>query len=261
MTAKRIPGFLQIITNDVPPDLQQKINQSPDSFEVFALVGKWLIRNKKLSPAVLQYLAKSTSNVVNYGVIRPTAVWVIPKPSEQFLRDRQGTFNTCNGYTAYAKRFGKKTQLAARGRRIASTSLAHPDFLYHSSDPANREAIRQQGLDHTLSDAYQVAAEPEKILVIVHPGSACGSADFNYGSRSAADAERNGLIHEWNNWQGGAIVIDGELSDELPDYPELNAALTGVVDRAKAAGRTSIREYGQDPAQMQVIRKVVKEKG
>jgi GNAT superfamily N-acetyltransferase len=109
--------------------------------------------------------------------------------------------------------------------------------------------------------AKTAAAKPESILVIVHPGSACGSADFNYGSRDTADAERTGLIREWTNWRGGVIVIDGELSDELPDYPELNAALTSVVDRAKSAGKVSLREYGQDPAQVRVIKQVVKTRG
>jgi hypothetical protein len=86
----------------------------------------------------------------------------------------------------------------------------------------------------------------ETILVIVHPGSACGSADFNYNSKSIAGAERDGLIMEFDNWQEGVIVIDGDLSTELSDYPELNRAIINVLERAKQNGHISIRKRGDD---------------
>jgi pyrimidine deaminase RibD-like protein len=62
---------------------------------------------------------KRYHNVVNYGGIKPGAVWVIPKPNERFLRDRQGTFNTHNGYVNYAKRFGEKYDLTEAKKSIA----------------------------------------------------------------------------------------------------------------------------------------------
>jgi hypothetical protein len=104
----------------------------------------------------------------------------------------------------------------------------------------------------------KTANAPLKTLVIVHPGSCCGSANDHYGSRSTANAVRDGLVYEWNSWQGGVIVIDGELSDELPDYPELNSALSGILARAKQNGLISIRRFGHDPDQVSVIKTLLK---
>lgn len=104
----------------------------------------------------------------------------------------------------------------------------------------------------------QKRAAVAEVLVIVHPGSACGSANDHYGSRNTANGVRDGLIYEWNAWQGGVIVIDGEFSDELPRYPALNAALSGVLARAKQRGLISIRRYGHDPDQIRVINALLK---
>lgn len=83
------------------------------------------------------------------------------------------------------------------------------------------------------------------LLVVVHPGSCCGSADFNLGKYDAR-ACRDGIVHELNAWTGGIIVIDGNLSDELKSYPMFNQALDGAIDRARAAGLISTRIKG-DP--------------
>jgi hypothetical protein len=65
----------------------------------------------------------------------------------------------------------------------------------------------------------------QKLLVIVHPGSACGSADFNLG-KFEARAARDTLRGAIEDWEGGVIVIDGELSDELEHVPSLARAMT-----------------------------------
>lgn len=83
------------------------------------------------------------------------------------------------------------------------------------------------------------------VLVIVHPGSACGSADSHLG-RFQARAGRDGLVLEANGWRGGVIVIDGALSDELPRYPAWNAAINGCLTRAKAQGLVSLRVFACD---------------
>lgn len=82
-------------------------------------------------------------------------------------------------------------------------------------------------------------------LIVVHPGSCCGSADFNLG-RYEASGEREYLSAFLDRWSGPVIVIDGSLSDELPDYSQLNDALLGALARAKAAGHQSMRVYGCD---------------
>jgi len=99
------PNLLKIIQL-VPKELKVKLQQPNVDYEINALAGKWLVNN--ISDETMQYLVKRYHNVVNYSGMKPNAVWVIPKPTERFLRDRQRTFNTHNGYANYAKRFGKR---------------------------------------------------------------------------------------------------------------------------------------------------------
>ncbi len=79
------------------------------------------------------------------------------------------------------------------------------------------------------------------ILVLVHPGSACGSADFNLGPFEGERA-RDILAQDLADWEGGVIVIDGALSDEVPGYPSLADAL----DEALAQARPALRILGDD---------------
>ena len=97
-------------------------------------------------------------------------------------------------------------------------------------------------------------------LVLVHPGSACGSATSNLG-RQAANEARDGLCHELRNWTGGVIVLDGELSDELPGFPELRNQINAALQRAASAGQVSIRRMADDPAQVDEIKKIINELG
>ncbi len=87
------------------------------------------------------------------------------------------------------------------------------------------------------------------VLIVVHPGSACGSADFNLG-RLDARAARESLVDELNGWSGPLVVIDGALSDELASYPALNSAIVGAYTRAQQGGYLSLRLQGDDPEQV-----------
>lgn len=69
-----------------------------------------------------------------------------------------------------------------------------------------------------------------KILIMVHPGSACGSAEFNIG-RDDARAGRIALAEEMADWHGPVIVIDSDLSDELGGYPVYAGAIEACLDR------------------------------
>ncbi len=103
---KDLPANLSQLIQTIPQNLRNQLQQDQVNFETVAVAGKWA--TSKLSSATIQYLLKRYANVVSYGAIKPSAVWIIPKPTERFLRDRQGTFDTFNGYTNYAKRFGKR---------------------------------------------------------------------------------------------------------------------------------------------------------
>lgn len=69
------------------------------------------------------------------------------------------------------------------------------------------------------------------LLVVVHPGSACGSASFNLGWKDAVFA-RTRLIRDISTWRGHVLVVDGYLSDELEDRPQLQRAIRTSLSRA-----------------------------
>jgi hypothetical protein len=86
---------------------------------------------------------------------------------------------------------------------------------------------------------------PRTILIVVHPGSACGSADLNLGGEVAACA-RTDLAHGIRSWCGPAVIIDGALSEELrqPKYADLARAIDACLDAARADGLPAIRVMG-----------------
>jgi len=85
----------------------------------------------------------------------------------------------------------------------------------------------------------------QTVLVVVHPGSALGSADFNLG-KFEARAARDQLAQELETWEGPLLVIHGQLSEDLPDYPRLHQAIEGAVARNKAAGFAADQVRGCD---------------
>ena len=68
------------------------------------------------------------------------------------------------------------------------------------------------------------------LLILVHPGSLCGSADMNLCDE--ADAAREAVIDELNGWSGSILVLDGWLSDELGLYPLLKKAIDDAISRS-----------------------------
>lgn len=97
------------------------------------------------------------------------------------------------------------------------------------------------------------------VLILVHPGSLCGSADMNLG-RYDARAVRDGIITELDGWTGPIVVIDGALSDELEQYSTLGIAIDAAVLRAQSSGLTGMRIMGDDDSdfnQVSAIRKIV----
>ena len=97
------------------------------------------------------------------------------------------------------------------------------------------------------------------ILVLVHPGSLCGSAHMNLG-RADARIARDAVAQDLSAWTGGIVVIDGDASDELPDYPIFEAAIRNALDRAQAGGLLSVRLPGEDPEQIAAVRSFVTER-
>lgn len=88
-------------------------------------------------------------------------------------------------------------------------------------------------------------ADIPQVMIVTHPGSCCGSANDLLG-RMEANGGRDDITFALNKWQGGVIVVDGDLSDELPSYPGFDRAIKGALSRAAAAGLPSMRVFACD---------------
>jgi hypothetical protein len=86
--------------------------------------------------------------------------------------------------------------------------------------------------------------DEERILVVVHPGSACGSADFNLGTE--AGPAREALAVEIMTWPHAMLVVDGDLNDEIEHYAMLAIALENAGDVKE---RKMIRVQACDPTE------------
>lgn len=73
------------------------------------------------------------------------------------------------------------------------------------------------------------------LLIVVHPGSMCGSADFNFGDKEASLA-REAVMVDLITHVGDVIVLDGNLSDELTHFEDLNFAINYAVRSANEYG-------------------------
>lgn len=68
-------------------------------------------------------------------------------------------------------------------------------------------------------------AAPSSLLIVVHPGSLCGSLDMHLGNE--ADETRYAIAEEIENWPGPVAVVSGCFMDELErsGYRDLGRAL------------------------------------
>jgi hypothetical protein len=104
----------------------------------------------------------------------------------------------------------------------------------------------------------------KKLLVVVHPGSACGSASDWLGW-DRADTARERLAQDIREWNGSVLVIDNLLSDELWKYPALDTAINRALERATANGEVAVRLHGDDgpgegePDQVDVAREFIEQ--
>lgn len=106
--------------------------------------------------------------------------------------------------------------------------------------------------------------EKKKILVIVHPDSACGSADFNLG-RDNAEYQRVEMQCLIQSWEGHVMVMEGGMADELSGFrgswQRLGEAIDQALEGAKARGHIASRitaADGSDYPQQVAIHDLVK---
>jgi len=91
-----------------------------------------------------------------------------------------------------------------------------------------------------MSDKFENAPEA---LVLVHPGSLCGSARMAIGKQEA-NAIRENILEEVARHNGPLVVIDGFLSDEL-SFHENSLINEALVENA-AEGHLALRLWGCD---------------
>ncbi len=85
----------------------------------------------------------------------------------------------------------------------------------------------------------------DRALIVVHPDSALGSADFNLGVEQARGA-RGALAAELAAWSGPVLVIGGSLAKEFAAYPLLLATLDKLLIRCHGHGFVADRRRGAD---------------
>jgi len=124
----------------------------------------------------------------------------------------------------------------------------------HSMALAHRQAF-----DATLKYLSSVLGGPAKVWrpaqglsILVHPGSLCGSADFNL-SLDEGDEVRV-RTSQWlaEEVMGHLLVLDNELSDEIGQYPMLDAMLSKALQACEAEGHCALRLPAEDPDHDQI---------
>lgn len=83
----------------------------------------------------------------------------------------------------------------------------------------------------------------DKTLILVHPGSMCGSARMHLG-KYEADAAREAVLYEVEHHNGPLIIIDGFLSDELSAQEQ--AVIEDRLIKGESEGHLSLRIWGCD---------------
>ncbi len=109
--------------------------------------------------------------------------------------------------------------------------------------PNQRQAAVTRQTEEPAPSSREGTGPPitETLLVVVHPGSACGSADFNLGATTAAHRRRT-LIADLDAWSGPLLVIEGSLGL----YRSMALAVDAALHRARSAKLLAGRIWGCD---------------
>lgn len=89
-----------------------------------------------------------------------------------------------------------------------------------------------------------------KTLILVHPGSLCGSARAMLGKYDA-DAAREEILYEVSHHHGPLVIIDGSFSDELSRAE--NELIETSLARNEALGHLALRIWGCDAGEAPYI--------
>jgi hypothetical protein len=142
------------------------------------------------------------------------------------------------GYGAGGLRIEEDYHVRYAEHGSGAVMLIHSAIEHVFADPDLIDALQARH-DQALDAA---AGEPET-LILVHPGSMCGSARMQMG-RLEADAGREEVLERVRSHDGPLFVIDGALSDELSASE--NALIEAALSRSEAAGHPAGRLWGCD---------------
>jgi len=142
------------------------------------------------------------------------------------------------GYGRHGLKIEEDHHVRCARHPTGAVMLIHSAIEHVFADADLIEALQERhvsGLDRDAS--------PTETLILVHPGSMCGSARMQLGKREA-DMARADVLERVACHKGALLVIDGALSDELS--PAENALIDAALRRTAEAGHLSGRIWGCD---------------
>jgi hypothetical protein len=142
------------------------------------------------------------------------------------------------GYDRHGLRIEQDHHVRCARHPSGAVMLVHSAIEHVFADEALIEALQARH----ISDLDR-AASPTETLILVHPGSMCGSARMQLGKREA-DMARADVLDRVASHEGALLVIDGALSDEISSAE--NGVIDAAVLRAAEAGHISGRVWGCD---------------
>lgn len=142
------------------------------------------------------------------------------------------------GYGAGGLRIEEDHHVRCAEHRSGAVMLIHSAIEHVFADPDLIDALQARH-----DQALNAASGAPETLILVHPGSMCGSARMQMG-RLEADAARAEVLERVRSHDGPLFVIDGALSDELSASE--NALIEAALCRSEAAGHPAGRLWGCD---------------
>lgn len=142
------------------------------------------------------------------------------------------------GYGRGGLRIEEDYHLRCAEHPSGAVMLVHSAIEHVFADPDLIDALQARH-----DQALDAAADEPETLILVHPGSMCGSARMQLG-RVQADAAREEVMERVRSHDGPLFVIDGALSDELSVRE--NRLIEEAVRRSAASGHPAGRLWGCD---------------
>jgi hypothetical protein len=174
--------------------------------------------------------------------------WVVRTPvTDKELVRNKNIFNVINWVKQNHGQYRKVIANDQKAKPIQPTPKADRENLLAKppeKTPQPFEAVEEK----------KIVGNSTPVLVVVHPGSLCGSLDFNLGAKKAAEVRKR-IAAYVAAYKGTVIGVMGDLNEEIDNYPEVEEIVScftetidaGPTDTAlKRAGRHIRLTYGKN---------------